>query len=228
MTITTALRDELAGEGITMDRFRELVVRLMAYGVVVRDEDRTEQAFYDDSRRVEKLLSDYFAVAGLYLHHDLTAQFFRLYPPGAAIDGVPEDSNEPVPAVRARVSANFVAAALALRFLYQEKLNQGYVDAQGEALVSFEDVAAALQTQLKRALPESTAERMSLLAELKRHRLLRYSPSFSIADEDAFLAIRPLILGVVSNEALANALEADGVVDLVDAQSEPAIASEEE
>ena len=73
MTITTALREELAGEGVTMDRFRELVVRLMAYGVVVRDEDRTEQAIYDDARRVEKLLADYFSIAGLYLHHDLTA-----------------------------------------------------------------------------------------------------------------------------------------------------------
>ncbi|RYG14759.1 MAG: DUF4194 domain-containing protein [Burkholderiales bacterium] len=228
MTITTALREELAREGITMDRFKELVVRLMSHGVVVRDEDRTEQAVYDDSRRVEKLLSDYFSVAGLYLHHDLTGHFFRLYPPGAVIDGVPEDPNEPVPAMRARVSVNFVAAALALRFLYQEKLNQGYVDAQGEALVSFDDVAATLQTQLKRALPEGAAERMSLLAELKRHRLLRYSASFSIADQDAYLAIRPLILGIVSNEALANALEADGVIEPVDTQSELPTVNEEE
>jgi hypothetical protein len=228
MTISTALREELAGEGVTMDRFQELVVRLMAYGVVVRDEDRTEQAIYDDARRVEKLLADYFSIAGLYLHHDLTAQFFRLYPPGASIDGVAEDPNEPLPALRARVSANFVAVALALRFLYQEKLNQGYVDAQGEALVSFDDIAAALQTQLKRSLPENAAERMGLLGELKRHRLLRYSSSFSIADEDAFLAIRPLILGVISNEALANALEADGVIEPLDAQSETATAGEAE
>ena len=57
----------------SMDRFRELVVRLMAYGVVVRDEDGTEQALYDDSRRVEKLLSDYFSVAGPYRHHDPTS-----------------------------------------------------------------------------------------------------------------------------------------------------------
>jgi hypothetical protein len=49
------------------DRFRELVVRLTVYDVVVRDEDCTQQALYDGSRRVEKLLSDYFSVAGLYL-----------------------------------------------------------------------------------------------------------------------------------------------------------------
>ena len=29
MTITTALREELANEGVTMDRFKELVVRLI-------------------------------------------------------------------------------------------------------------------------------------------------------------------------------------------------------
>jgi hypothetical protein len=56
---------------------------------------------------------------------------------------------------------------------------------------------------------------MALLAELKRHRLLRYQPSFSVTDEDAYLAIRPLILGIVSNEALATALDADGAIEQV-------------
>lgn len=60
MTITSALREELAEEGMSMERFQELVIRLMAYGVVVRDEDRTEQAIYDDARRVETLLADCF------------------------------------------------------------------------------------------------------------------------------------------------------------------------
>jgi hypothetical protein len=213
MSITTALREQLAVANISFDRFRELLTRLMAQGVLVRDEDRTEQLLYDDARRVQALLSDYFDVAGLYLHHDETGQFFRLYAPGAVVDGLPEDNNEPVPALKARVSADFVAAALALRFLYQEKLNQGYIGANGEALVSFEDVAATLQTQLKRQLPPGNGERMALLKELRRHRLLRLSPTFEIADTDAFLAIRPTILGVISNEALATALEADGVIE---------------
>jgi hypothetical protein len=54
---------------------------------------------------------------------------------------------------------------------------------------------------------------MSMLGELKRHRLLRYAATFTIADGDAYLAIRPTILGVISNEALAAALEADGVIE---------------
>lgn len=213
MSITTALREKLAVANLSYDRFRELLTRLMAQGVLVRDEDRIEQLLYDDARRVHLLLSEYFEVAGLYLHHDATSQFFRLYAPGAVVDGLPEDTHEPVPALKARLSADFVAAALALRFLYQEKLNHGYIGASGEALVNFEDVAATLQTQLKRQLPPGNGERMSLLKELRRHRLLRLSSTFEIADTDAYLAIRPTILGVISNEALAAALEADGVIE---------------
>ena len=62
-------------------------------------------------------------------------------------------------------------------------------------------------------MPWWAAVKMALLAELKRHRLLRYSAEFAIADEDALLAIRPTILGIVSNDALSAALDADGVVE---------------
>lgn len=213
MSITTALREQLAEANISFERFRELLTRLMAQGVLVRDEDRIEQQLYDDARRVQAQLSDYFEIAGLYLHHDVSAQFFRLYAPGAVVDGLPEDPNEPVPALKARVSADFVAAALALRFLYQEKLNQGYISTNGEALVTFEDLAATLQTQLKRQLPAGAGDKLALLKELRRHRLLRLSPTFEVADTDAYLAIRSTILGVVSNEALSAALDADGVIE---------------
>jgi hypothetical protein len=212
MNLSTVIRDQLALVNMKQERFRELVTRLFSYGVIVRDEDRTEQALYDDARRIQQLLEDYFDLAGFLLHHDTTNQFYRLYAPGAVVDGLPEDSLEPVPSLRARVSADFVAAALALRFLYQNKLNSGDIQPQGEALISFEELAVALQTQLKRPLPSGATEKMQLLAELRKHRLLSYSPTFSIADEDALLAIRPTILGIVSNDAMSAALDTDGVV----------------
>lgn len=215
MNLSTVVRDQLALVNIKQDRFRELVTRLFSYGVIVRDEDRTEQALYDDVRRIQQLLEDYFDLAGFLLHHDTTNQFYRLYAPGAVVDGLPEDTLEPVPSLRARVSADFVAAALALRFLYQNKLNSGDIQPQGEALISFEELAVALQTQLKRPLPSGSTEKMQLLAELRKHRLLSYSPTFSIADEDALLAIRPTILGIVSNDAMSAALDTDGVVEQV-------------
>lgn len=213
MSISAAVRDQLAVANIKAERFREIVIRLLSYGIVVRDEDRTEQLLYDDIRRVETLVEDYFEVAGFLLHHDSTNQFYRLYAPGAVVDGLPQDTMEPAPSLRARVTPDFVAAALALRFLYQNKLNNGDIQSQGEALISFEELAATMQTQLKRALPSGSTDKMALLAELKRHRLLRYAAGFSIADEDALLAIRPTILGIVNNDALAAALDADGVIE---------------
>lgn len=213
MSLSTLVREHLALAGMKPERFRELISRLLAAGVLIRDEDRIEQLLYDDARRVESLLSDYFDLAGLLLHHDANGQFYRLYAPGAAVDGLPQDVLEPVPALRARVSPDFVAAALALRFLYQGKLNHGEIQPQGEALITFEDLAATLQTQLKRPLPAGVLDKMAILAELRRHRLLRYASTFSIADEDAYLAIRPTILGIVSNEALAAALDADGIIE---------------
>ena len=213
MSLTHLINEQLAVANLKRERFREILTRLMAYGVIVRDEDRTEQLLYDDARRVEGVLEEYFEVAGFHLHHDSTNQFYRLYAPGAVVDGLPEDMYEPIPSLRARVSPDFVALSLALRFLYQNKLNAGDIEPQGEALVSFEEIAATMQTQLKRPLPSGMGDKMALLAELKRHRLLRFTPEFSISDDDALLAIRPTILGIVSNEALSAALDADGVLE---------------
>ncbi|MBB1162680.1 DUF4194 domain-containing protein [Aquariibacter albus] len=213
MTISSVINEQLALANLKQDRLREILTRLMAYGVIVRDEDRVEQLLYDDARRIEGLLEDYFDVAGFRLHHDSNNQFYRLYAAGAVVDGLPEDEFEATPSLRARVSPDFVAMALALRFLYQNKLNSGDIQPQGEALVSFEEIAATMQTQLKRPLPNGMGDKMALLAELKRHRLLSYSAEFAIADEDALLAIRPTILGIVSNDALSAALDADGVVE---------------
>ncbi|MEY4561661.1 MAG: hypothetical protein RLZZ618_938 [Pseudomonadota bacterium] len=213
MTLHATIAEQLALANIKQERLREIITRLMAYGAIVRDEDRVEQLLYDDARRIEGLLEDYFDVAGFRLHHNSTNQFYRLYVAGAVVDGLPEDTLEPAPSLRARLSPDFVAMALTLRFLYQNKLNTGDIQTQGEVLVSFEEIAATMQTQLKRALPNGMGDKIALLAELKRHRLLTYTAEFSMTDEDALLAIRPAILGIVSNDALSAALEADGVVE---------------
>ena len=222
MNITTVVREQLAVANVKPERFREIVARLFAFGVVVRDEDRTEQLLYDDMRRIEALLEEFFDVAGFFLHRDANSQFYRLYAPGAVVDGLQEDPHDAVPSLRARLSVDFVAAVLALRFLYQNKLNNGDIQPTGEALIGFEDLAATLQTQLKRPLPSSATEKMALLAELRRHRLLGYSSTFAIGDEDALLAIRPTILGVVNNDALTAALDADGVIEIEQTVEGPA------
>ncbi len=204
-----SLNDLLEPVGLNLPRFQEMVTRLFAHGIILRDQDGMEQRLYDDARRIEAVLQDYFQAGGFRLHHDIAGQFFRLYAPGAAIPGQPEDELDPVPALRAKVSPDFVAAGLALRFLYQQALNEGgsKLSNEGDVLIHFEELAATLQTQLRRNLPETQGDRDRLLKDLKRHRLIQFNAGFSAADEEAMIAIRSTILGLISEDALASALE---------------------
>jgi hypothetical protein len=234
MTLIEALQEQLALHNLPLERFREIVGRLFAAGIVIREEDGVEQRLYDDARRIEACLHDYFQLAGFRLEHNLKGEFFRLYAPGAEVPGMPEDGLEPVPGLRARLSPDFVAAALALRFQYQQGLSEGgnrLTDA-GEVLTRFEELSATLQTQLKRALPPTNVERQRLLNDLKRHRLIRLAANFSMDDEDALLAIRPTILGIISDDMLEAALESEplplGAASDDEQASVPAVMEEQE
>ncbi|MCD2451193.1 DUF4194 domain-containing protein [Methylicorpusculum oleiharenae] len=222
MTLTQILLDRLEPENLKLHRFQEITSRLFAWGIIVRDEDGVEQRYYDDACRIENLLTEYFALAGFRLIHDLQNEFFRLYAPGAQIPGLAEDDNDPAPSLRARLSADFVAAALALRFLYQQGLAEGggRLSDDGEVLIRFEELATTLHIQIKRPLPDNLGDRDRLLKDLKRHRLIQYGALFSMQDEDALIAIRPVILGIIGEDVLAAALEAEGFAEAV---SEPEI-----
>jgi hypothetical protein len=213
--LTNTLLSYLDAQNLRLDRFREITTRLFAWGVVLRDEDGVEQRLYDDALRIEDVLSDYFSLAGFRLVHDTKNEFFRLYPPGAQVPGIADDDIEPAPSLRARLSADVVAAALALRFLYQQGLAEGgsRLTDTGEVLIRFDELAATLQTQIKRPLPESPTERKSILADLKRHRIIQFTSTFSMTDEDALIAIRPTILGIIGEDALSAALENSGIED---------------
>ena len=212
MSLTDALMAQLEPHNVPLERFRDIVGRLFAAGIMVRDEDGVEQRLYDDMRRIEAPLAEYFGLAGFTLVHDAQNAFFRLYAPGADIPGIADGSDgDAMPGLRARLSADFVAAALALRFLYQQGLADagGRLTDDGEVLARFEELAATLQTQLKRPLPAGAVERQRLLNDLKRHRLIRLAPLFVMEDEEALLAIRPTILGIISDDMLARALESE-------------------
>jgi hypothetical protein len=214
MILTQTLLDRLEPENIKLQRFQEIAARLFAWGIIVRDEDGVEQRCYDDACRIENLLAEYFALSGFRLVHDQQNEFFRLYAPGAQIPGLAEDDNDPAPSLRARLSADFVAAALALRFLYQQGLAEGgRLSDDGDVLVRFEELAATLQVQIKRPLPDNIGDRDRLLKDLKRHRLIQYGAMFSMHDEDALIAIRPTILGIIGEDVLAAALEAEGFTE---------------
>jgi hypothetical protein len=211
--LTNQIHEQLTAQNLKLERFQEIVTRLLASGIVVREEDGVEQRMYDDALRIEDLLNEWFCLMSFRLVHDIKNEFFRLYAPGAQVPGIADADGEPVAALRARLSPDFVAAALALRFMYQQGLADGggRITDAGEVLISFEELAATMQTQVKRSLPGTPTERKNLLAELKKHRLIQYGSHFSMTDEDALIAVRPTILGIIGDDALAIALEAEGV-----------------
>ncbi|HUX89880.1 MAG TPA: DUF4194 domain-containing protein [Gallionellaceae bacterium] len=220
MNLTNVIEEQLEGQNLKLDRFKEITSRLFAWGIIVREEDGVEQRYYDDARRIEALLVDYFSVAGFRLVHDLKNEFFRLYAPGAQIPGLADDDIDAQPSLRSKLSADFVAAALTLRFLFQQGLAEGAgrLTDSGEVMIRFEELAATQQTQLKRVLPELAGDRERLIKELKRHRLIHVGANFAFEDEDAYIAIRPTILGIISEDALAAALEAEGVAEQGEAE----------
>jgi hypothetical protein len=215
--LTESLSEVLAREGLNLEQFRELTVRLFAYGILVRAEEGLEAELYDRGRRIEPLLAEYFQLSGFRLLHDETNEFFRLFAPGARPADREGDDLEPVPSLRAQLSTSFVAAALALRFLYQQGLAEGSrVTDAGEVMIRLDELAQTLHTTLNRKLPDGLTERRRLLAELKRHRLLRIETTFDATDEEQLMAIRPTILGIISEDTLAAALET-GALEAADA-----------
>lgn len=206
------LRSEGAG-GIRPDRFAELAGRLLASGILWRDFSRPEAALYDDAAQCEQLLREYFAVTGFVLAHDADAMIFRLYPPGEAggVGGDGGDSDDGgVKRLKARLSRDFVAAAIALRFLYTEALT-GKRELVNELLViSLEELSQAVVSLLAHSLPASNADRLALLRDLRKHRLVRFNDGEGAGSMEMLLSVLRPVMSYVSDEALDDALALAG------------------
>lgn len=196
------LEDELTRRGVRIEAFRQIVGRLLGLSIVHREDSAIERQLYDDAVRIEGLLTDYFEVAGFRLQHERHQGYFRLYPPGARVPGLPDEDDPAVAeAVRARPSADFVACCLVLRLLYGESLRHGAINERNEAMVTVEYLGSTLLAHMRRALPAKTA-REKLFADLKRVRLIDYRADPQIEDADALIAIRGTILQFVSDSAI--------------------------
>lgn len=202
ISIGQLVADELAVKGVRPEAFRQIIGRLLGLSILHRDDSTIERQLYDDAVRVEGLLNAWFDVGGFRLFHERHQSYFRLYPPGARVPGLPdEDDAQIVEAVRARLSADFVAACLALRLIYNEGLRQGTINDRSEAVVTVEYLNATLAAQARRPLPARTA-REKLFADLKRARLIDYRADSEAEDADALIAIRGTILQFVSDAAV--------------------------
>lgn len=191
------LADRTAGN-VSRRRFAEICNRLQASGILWRDYSKPEQALYDDATMAEELLREWFDVLGFTLTHDVDANLMRLYPPGDD-----QEDEDGVKRLRARLSKDVVAAALGLRFLYTEGLTGKRELVNQELAISLEELSQTLVTLLGTTLPASVAERVQLLRELRKHRLVRFREADAgFGQVEMLLGVLRPILSFVSDEAL--------------------------
>ncbi|MCA6059859.1 DUF4194 domain-containing protein [Thalassolituus sp. ST750PaO-4] len=215
------IEKELEKEGLSQRDFSELLVRLLDYGVVCRDESQIEQQLYDRYLRLEELIGDYLSLLGIRIQHDRRFQFVRLYPPGAQVPGMVDDpQNSGAQAFRSRLNQNEVALILVLRAQYDKALREGMVDEQGCVMVSLEALSIAMKNLLKRTLPENLTERKALFRRLKQLRLVQIANEDTLTDGDMWLRVRPMIMSYVSDQVLSELME-DEQQDNADAAGQP-------
>lgn len=219
----TTIDKELDQEGLSQRDFSELLVRLLDYGVICRDESQIEQQLYDRYVRLEELVGDYLSLLGIRIQHDRRFQFVRLYPPGAQVPGMVDDeTTQATPAFRSRLNQNEVALILVLRAQYDKALREGLVDEQGCVMVSLEALSIAMKNLLKRTLPDNLTERKTLFRRLKQLRLVQISNDDDLTNSDMWLRVRPMIMSYVSDQVLAELLE-----EKTPAADEPVVAAAE-
>jgi hypothetical protein len=199
----------LEKEGIILKEFTELLIRLMDYGVICRDESQVEQILYDRYLRIEQIMQDYLSLMGIRLQHDRRFQFVRCYPPGAQIPGMEDDDQPFNGGLRVRLSQNEVALVLVLRSQYDKALREGMVDEQGCVLVSLESLSIALKNLLGRSLPDQLTERKNLFRRMRQLRLIQLSNEDALDSSEFWLKVRPMIMSYVSDDVLSSLLNED-------------------
>lgn len=204
--IEQALDEALAQCQLTRNEFSELLVRLLDYGVICRDESNIETLLYDRFQRCEPVMREWIAPLGLRLQHDSRFQFIRVYPPGSEVPGMPDHEEPHHGGFRARLSQQEVAAILVLRVEYDKSLREGKVDDHGCVALTMEALELGLRNLLKMSLPDKLVERKQLLKKLRQLRLIQFNGEDSEAVVDTLLRVRPTIAQFVSESALQQLL----------------------
>ena len=112
--------------------------------------------------------------------------------------------------LRARLSRDFVAAVIALRFLYTEALTGRRSLVDERLAISLEELSQAAVSLLAHKLPNAASDRMVLLRELRKHRVLHFVEGDDAGDMQMGLAVLRPVMSFVSDEALEEALRMAG------------------
>ncbi|MDH5301037.1 MAG: DUF4194 domain-containing protein [Gammaproteobacteria bacterium] len=199
--ITEQLQIALEKANLSLGEFKELIIRLLNYGVLVRNENQIEQQLYDRFLRIAPLVNDYLSIIDIKLYHDSRFEFVRVYPPGSLLPG--EDSDNSLNTnLRQRLAGHEVALILVLRAQYDKALREGQVDDHGYVLEPLEAISIAMKNLLGRNLPEKVTERKKLFHRLRRLRLIEYRQEMEFDNHDAWIKIHPMIVSFVTDAAL--------------------------
>ena len=197
------LNERLEQAGLELDEFRELLIRLLNYGVLCRAESQIEQQLYDRYQRIPLLVQDTLDLLGVRLHHDERFETIRLYPPGSRVPGMEDAEHQAWSgSLRRRLSQAEVALLLVLRIQYDKALREGQVDENGYVAESLESLAVAMKNLLGRGLPEKLTERRRLFLRLRQLRLIDFRQEEDIDNSEAWLRIHPMIVEFVNDEAI--------------------------
>lgn len=201
--LSSLLQEQLEKHNLSLDNWRELVQRLLDYGVLCRDDSQVEAELYDRFVRIHELVNDYLNLMDVRFQHDSHFRFVRILPPGARLPGMDDESDEPFNAgLRSRLNQHEVALVLVLRAEYDKALREGSIDEQGCATLSLEAIAMAMKSLLRRSLPENLGERRQAFKRLRQLRLINFFAESDIDSSESWIKIRPLIINLVNNEWL--------------------------
>ena len=206
--ISDLFTEQLEQKNYTQEEFSELLIRLLDYGVLCRDESQVEEQLYDRFVQLKDWVEDYLQIIGVRILHDERFNFVRIYPPGAQVPGLPDEVDQSFNSgFRQRLSQLDVAVILVLRAEYEKSLREGQIDENGCVMLSMEALSLGMHNLLNRSLPETQTERTRLLTRLKQLRLIWFKTDGSEDHEDSWLKIRPTINSFVSDEALSVLLD---------------------
>ncbi len=203
MHLNDFLEKRLEPSGVSLEELRELLIRLLNYGVLTRAESQTERELYDRFVRIEDIVQEVLSLYAIEPHHDRRFEYVRLYPPGSRTPGMDQAEDQAFGgSLRARLSQNEVALILVLRAQYDKAVREGRIDERGYASEPLEAVGLAMKNWLNRSLPEKATDRKRLFQRLRQLRLIEYRTEEELEQTEAWLRIHPMIVDFVSTDAI--------------------------
>lgn len=203
MNLQDYIERRLEASAVSAGQLQELLVRLLNYGVLVRDDSQIARELYDRYVRVEDLVTEILALQAIQVHHDHRFEYVRLYPPGSRTPGMDYAEEQAFGgSLRARLTQHEVAVVLVLRAQYDKAVREGRIDGSGYATESLEAIGLALKKWLNRSLPERLAERRDVFRRLRKLRLIEYREEEDLDQVEAWIRIHPMIVDFVGTDAI--------------------------